>query len=286
MKILKLKDITKKFDKQEVLKRINLEINTPGIYALIGPNGCGKTTLFNIISNLIKPTSGSVEVLGKSNNNINIFYEVSFLRDQSFLYSYLTGYDHLNFIALTQKIPKKRILEVIDKMGISDYINKKISDCSLGMKQKILIAMAILNSPKLMILDEPLNGLDPSNVLVVRKILKEFRERGTTIFLSSHILSEIELLADKVMFLKDGVIISDNSLRMCRFQIDSNDFNKINLLKKEYSILQNVSLMMDVSQEEAEFWEKKFNEFDICYRIVQKSNISIDEKYQNIFNNN
>ena len=181
MSILKVENVIKKFGDHKVLDGINININGPGIYALIGPNGAGKTTLFNVISNLIKPTSGKIEVVDRPNTDSKIFYEVSFLKDNRVLYDYLSGYDHLSFIASAQKIDRNRINEVIDKLQISKYIRKKVGTYSLGMKQHLLIAMAILNKPKFLILDEPLNGLDPTSVIKVRRIFQELAKNGLSL---------------------------------------------------------------------------------------------------------
>lgn len=207
MSILKIKDLKKKYGNHEVLNGINLQIETPGIYAVVGPNGAGKTTLFNLISNLIKADSGDIEVVGKKNTNEDIFFETSFLKDNNVLYDYLTGYDHLNFIKLAQKLPKDRVEEVVRKLQIESYMGRKVGDYSLGMKQHLLIALAMLNKPKLMILDEPLNGLDPTAVIKVRYLLKELVSQGTAILFSSHTLSEIDKLTGNIMFLKDGRIV-------------------------------------------------------------------------------
>jgi ABC-2 type transport system ATP-binding protein len=209
MSILAINELTRKFGKQEVLKGVNLQIDQPGIYAVVGPNGAGKSTLFNIISNLLKPTSGTVEVLGRKNTEASIFREVSFLKDNRVLYSYLSGYDHLAFIRTAQKLPEERIQEVVDRMQLGAYVDQLVGEYSLGMKQNLLIAMAMLNKPKLMILDEPLNGLDPTSVIKVRRLLKEMAAEGTTILISSHTLSEIDLLTDRIMFLKDGKIVEE-----------------------------------------------------------------------------
>lgn len=207
MSILHIKNLKKSYANKYVLNGVNLEIKEPGIYALIGPNGAGKSTLFNLISNLISPSEGEITVLGKSNKNPEIFYKTSFLKDNRVLYDYLSGYDHLNFIKNAQNIPASRIKEVIDKLGIESFISKKTGEYSLGMKQILLIAMAMLNKPRLMILDEPFNGLDPTAVIKVRNLFEELKENGTTILISSHTLSEIDRLTDKIMFLKDGKII-------------------------------------------------------------------------------
>lgn len=210
MSILKIQNLTKSYGNHQVLKGIDLEITEPGIYALVGPNGAGKSTLFNTIANLISPTSGTIELVGKSNKDTNIFYETSFLKDNRVLYDYLSGYDHLYFIQSAQKLPKERVKEVVDLLGIESYMNKRTGDYSLGMKQHLLIAMAMLNKPKLMILDEPLNGLDPTAIIKVRKLFKDLEKDGTTILIASHTLSEIDRLTNKIMFLKDGTILFED----------------------------------------------------------------------------
>lgn len=207
MSILKIENVTKNYGRHEVLKGVNLLLDKPGIVALVGPNGAGKSTLFNIISNLLKPTAGTIEVLGKKNTDPSIFLEVSFLKDNRVLYEYLTGLDHLDFIRIAQKLPKSRVDEVIAKMNIQTYVKKKVGTYSLGMKQHLLIAMALLNKPKLLILDEPLNGLDPTSVILVRRLLKSLAAEGSVVLISSHTLSEIDQMTDNILFLKDGQIV-------------------------------------------------------------------------------
>lgn len=207
MSILKIENVTKNYGRHEVLKGVNLLLDKPGIVALVGPNGAGKSTLFNIISNLLKPTAGTIEVLGKKNTYPSIFLEASFLKDNRVLYEYLTGLDHLDFIRIAQKLPKSRVDEVIAKMNIQTYVKKKVGTYSLGMKQHLLIAMALLNKPKLLILDEPLNGLDPTSVILVRRLLKSLAAEGSVVLISSHTLSEIDQMTGNILFLKDGQIV-------------------------------------------------------------------------------
>ena len=208
--ILSVENIHKSYGKEKVLKGISFTIEKPEIIALVGPNGSGKSTLLNIITNLLSPDSGQVTVLNKTNRDANIFRDISFMQDNTVLYEYLTGYDHLQFIGDVQNIPKEQILKTAEKLGIESYLNKKVQNYSLGMKQHLLLAMAVVNEPKLLILDEPLNGLDPTSAIKVRELLIELREEGTAILLSSHNLGEIDRVTSNILFLKDGLLIEED----------------------------------------------------------------------------
>ncbi|MDN4608475.1 ABC transporter ATP-binding protein [Sporosarcina highlanderae] len=204
MAILAVHDLSKVYKSHQVLDNISLTIDAPGIWALVGPNGVGKTTFLNVVTNILPATSGSVDLMGKSNKDPSVFKEVAFLQDNTVLFDYLTGYDHLKYICDVQKIPKKRVNEVTEYVGMEGYLKKTVGNYSLGMKQHLLLAMALINEPKLLLLDEPLNGLDPTSAILMRGILLELAEKGTTILLSSHNLSEIDRVTKQILFLKDG----------------------------------------------------------------------------------
>lgn len=288
MSILKVKNVIKKFGDHKVLDGININIDSPGIYALIGPNGAGKTTLFNVISNLIKPTSGKIEVVDRPNTDSKIFYEVSFLKDNRVLYDYLSGYDHLSFIASAQKIDKNRINEVIDKLQISKYIRKKVGTYSLGMKQHLLIAMAILNKPKFLILDEPLNGLDPTSVIKVRRIFQELSKNGTAILISSHTLSEIDLMTNNILFLKNGKIIEEDEFidNYSKYEILISDesLEKIERLKDLYDYKLNGNiLIIDLEDSNISNLIELLQKNDIKIKDITKIKIGSEEKYMKMF---
>lgn len=288
MSILKVENVIKKFGDHKVLDGININIKSPGIYALIGPNGAGKTTLFNVISNLIKPTSGKIEVVDRPNTDSKIFYEVSFLKDNRVLYDYLSGYDHLSFIASAQKIDKNRINEVIDKLQISKYIRKKVGTYSLGMKQHLLIAMAILNKPKFLILDEPLNGLDPTSVIKVRGIFQELSKNGTAILISSHTLSEIDLMTNNILFLKNGKIIEEDEFidNHSKYEILISDesLEKIERLKDLYDYKLNVNtLIIDLEDSNISNLIELLQKNDIKIKDITKIKIGSEEKYMKMF---
>ncbi|HWI47824.1 MAG TPA: ABC transporter ATP-binding protein [Rummeliibacillus sp.] len=235
MTILSIKNLSKTYKNHCVLKNIDLHIDSPGIWALVGPNGSGKTTFLNTITNLLPSTSGKIELVGKPNTDTDVFKEVSFLQDNTVLFDYLNGYDHLKYICDVQGINKKRIHEVAKYVGMEHYIKKRVGNYSLGMKQHLLLAMAIINKPKLLLLDEPLNGLDPTSAILVRKILIELAESGTTILLSSHNLAEIDRVTSQILFLKNGELIEENmqSYETIYYYFEVNDkFHALRMLEE------------------------------------------------------
>jgi ABC-2 type transport system ATP-binding protein len=218
LSILSVTNLSKSYKKQTVLNGINFTIDSPGIWALVGPNGVGKTTLLNVLTNILPANSGSVEMLGRSNKNFKVFKEVAYLQDNTVLFEYLTGFDHLKYICDVHKVSKKRVNEVASYVGMDNYLHKTVGNYSLGMKQHLLLAMAMINEPKLLFLDEPLNGLDPTSAILMRKILIELAGKGTTIILSSHNLAEIDRVTKQILFLKNGELI----------EVDMNEYEAVN----------------------------------------------------------
>lgn len=210
MAILSVNNISKSFGRHKVLDRVSLNIDTPEIVALVGPNGSGKSTFLDIIANILNEDSGTVQILGKSNKDISIYNDYSYMIDNTVLYEYLTGLDHLKFICETHKLSKDSIRKSVELMGIKHFINKKVGEYSLGMKQQLLFTMTILNDPDFLVLDEPFNGLDPSTIIKVRKIILEFARQGKTILLSSHNLAEIDEMTTHIVFIKDGKFIEED----------------------------------------------------------------------------
>ncbi|MEK4630417.1 ABC transporter ATP-binding protein [Solibacillus sp. FSL R7-0682] len=241
--IVEVKGLFKKYKKQLVLKGIDIQIEEPQIIALVGPNGSGKTTLMNSLMNLLPFHEGSIRILGKKHNDTSLFYEVSYLQDNRILYGDLTGYDHLRFICRIQKLPRARIKEVAAYVGMESYLKKRVRSYSLGMKQHLLLAMAIINQPKLILLDEPVNGLDPTSAIHMRSILLDLHEKGTTIIISSHNLDEIDKLTNNIYFMKDGVLLKESleDYSTSRYKLTVSDFEKA----KEVLAGQDVNISFD-----------------------------------------
>ncbi|MDV2581650.1 ABC transporter ATP-binding protein [Alkalibacillus haloalkaliphilus] len=236
--IINVDNVKKKYKKEWVLKDINMKVEEPNIIALVGPNGSGKTTLLNCMTNILKLDEGSITLLGQPHTDSSIFKEVSYLQDNRILYGHLTAYDHLKFICDVQKIPYEKIKEVTDRVGMSSYVKRRVQNFSLGMKQHLLLAMAIINQPKILLMDEPLNGLDPTSAINMREILLQLYEKGTTVFVSSHNLDEIDRLTHNIHFMKDGALLKESLKDMdsVTYSIKTNDDHKANLLLKENAI--------------------------------------------------
>ena len=286
--ILAVRNVVKSYGKEAVLKGISFSIEEPQILALVGPNGSGKSTLLNIITNLISADRGQVKMLNKSNRDPGIFREISFMQDNTVLYDYLTGYDHLQFIGDLQGISKEDIRATTDRIGITDYVNKRVSKYSLGMKQHLLLAMAVLNQPKLLILDEPLNGLDPTSAIKVRNLLLEIYHSGTAILLSSHNLAEIDRVTSQILFLKNGSLIKEDISEYER------DCFQITVDKPELAqrVVQETDLPGELIQDILHFHPEGQSLNDIVrlldnYQItilgIEKKVVGSEDRYQKIF---
>ena len=201
--ILKTTELTKSFKGQIAVNRISLSIERNSVYGLLGPNGAGKSTILKMIAGIFKPTSGRIEVDGHdwSRNDLK---EIGALIENPPLYDNLTAYENLKVRTLALGLSDDRISEVLTAVQLTDTGKKKAGQFSLGMKQRLGIALALLGHPKLLILDEPTNGLDPIGIQDLRKLIRSFSAKGITTILSSHILPEVELIADHIGIISNG----------------------------------------------------------------------------------
>ncbi|GLU51089.1 ABC transporter ATP-binding protein [Dyadobacter frigoris] len=201
---------------QNALNDVNLQIPKGAIYGFLGPNGAGKTTTIRILLNLLKPSNGYVNLFGKrvTGTSNNLFSRIGSLIETPSLYEHLTGLDNLLITANIRNIPKSRVTEVLEIVGLSSYGGMHVKKYSLGMKQRLGLAIALLPSPDLLILDEPTNGLDPTGIIEIRELLLLLcKERGVTILISSHLLAEIEKLVSHVGILNQGKMLFQGSFK-------------------------------------------------------------------------
>ena len=211
MKVLEVKGLKKKLGKREIIKDISFSVEEGEIFGFLGPNGAGKTTTIRMLVGLINPNGGSISICGHDlkNDTEKALKEVGAVVENPELYKYLSGRENLMQIARIRNIPKTQVDETIKLVGLENRIDDKVRKYSLGMKQRLGLAASLLSNPKLLILDEPTNGLDPSGILDFREVVKKAaKERGMAVFISSHILSEVQHLCDKVAFINHGTIKS------------------------------------------------------------------------------
>jgi len=210
---LEVMNVSKSISGKRIIKNVTFSLLDNEIVALVGPNGAGKTTLLKLISNLIHLDEGTININGYNvqKNRKSYLNELSFMQDSSVLYPELTGIEHLNFIAEIKGKNSEDILNTVKKLDIEEYIHKKVKTYSLGMKQHLLLGIAILAQPRFLLLDEPLNGLDPTSSILLRNLLLDLRKQGTSILFSSHILSEVDKVSDRILFIRNGQIIAENA---------------------------------------------------------------------------
>jgi ABC-2 type transport system ATP-binding protein len=201
---------------QPILQQLSLQVPQGSIYGFLGPNGAGKTTTLRLILGLLRKQEGSITLFGKelAQQRIEILRRLGSLIEQPSLYLHLTGRQNLEIFRLSYQCPKKRIDEVLEMVRLTDAANKKAKAYSLGMKQRLSIAIALLHDPELLILDEPTNGLDPSGIIETRELIKTLnREQGKTILVSSHMLAEVEKMATHVGIINKGKLLFQGALQ-------------------------------------------------------------------------
>src|SRR5580692_7362760 len=207
--------LTFNFGKQTVVKSLSLKVPEGAIYGFLGPNGAGKTTTIKLLMNLLKTQEGSIHIFEKElqSNRIEILSQIGSLIEQPAIYLHLTGKENLLNRALLLEIPSKRVDEMLDLVHLTDAAHKKAGKYSLGMKQRLGIALALLPDPKLLILDEPTNGLDPNGIIEVRELLiKLVTKYQKTVFVSSHLLAEVERMATHVGIINHGELLFQGSI--------------------------------------------------------------------------
>lgn len=193
--ILKTNNLCKDFKKQKAVNNVSITVRENSIYGLLGPNGAGKSTTLKMITGMLRPTSGKVLFNGHEWNRKDL-EQIGALIETPPLYENLSAVENLEVRAKLLNIPKTRIDKVLKMVDLQNTGRKKAGQFSMGMKQRLGIAIALLNSPKLLILDEPTNGLDPIGIQELRSLIRSFPSKGITVILSSHILSEVQLIAD------------------------------------------------------------------------------------------
>jgi ABC-2 type transport system ATP-binding protein len=212
--IIETEKVVKEFKTLRALDDISIQVTAGEIYGFLGLNGAGKTTLIRILLNMIKPTRGMIKIFGKNpDKDKRLWNDVGYMVETPHAYPNLSVIENLAvYFELRQLKNKKLITGILEKLNLEDYANTQAKYLSLGNGQRLGLAKALMHSPKLLILDEPVNGLDPEGIVEVRELLKELSRNGTTIFLSSHILGEISKLANRIAIIHKGKLIKELSV--------------------------------------------------------------------------
>lgn len=260
--IIETRNLSYQFGNQLVIDQVSLNVRKGSIYGFLGPNGAGKTTTIKVLLNLLQTGEEKVFLFGKDlhNNRLEILSGIGSLIEQPAIYSHLSGKENLLNRALLLRVPHARIHEMLDLVNLTEHADKKAGKYSLGMKQRLGIALALLHDPKLLILDEPTNGLDPNGIIEIRQLIRKLvEERGKTVFISSHLLSEVEKMVTHIGIINRGKLLFQgtieelHSLSEKQLEIQTDDlFNSKELLcRKDYraEILSDTILIPYLSED-------------------------------------
>nr|WP_315198870.1 ABC transporter ATP-binding protein [uncultured Flavobacterium sp.] len=205
--ILSIQNLNKRYGSLQALKNVSLEITKGNVYGILGPNGSGKSTTLGIILNVVNKTSGEYSWFGGNLETHEALKKVGAIIERPNFYPYMTAEQNLKLVCKIKNIDYSKVDEKLELVGLTERKNSKFSTFSLGMKQRLAIASALLNDPEILILDEPTNGLDPQGIHQIRDIIKQIASKGTTILLASHLLDEVEKVCSHVLVLRKGQVL-------------------------------------------------------------------------------
>ena len=218
MNIIETHDLCQQYGNALRVAHLDLDVPEGSVYGFLGPNGAGKSTTLKMILGLVRPTAGSIQILGKNmdhKNRLAVLRQVGSLIESPSYYGHLTGEENLRIVQTLRGVPEKNIREALQIVRLDGQRGKKVAHYSLGMKQRLGLAAALLGYPKLLILDEPTNGLDPAGIQEMRELICSLPERfGMTVVVSSHLLSEIDQMADHVAIIREGELVFQDTLEV------------------------------------------------------------------------
>lgn len=239
--IINLKNVTKKFNGKTAIEQINLEVKESEIFGLLGPSGAGKTTMIKLMTGELLKTAGHIEVLGmgpEAFQSAHYKAQIGILSDNSTLYERLTVFDNLKLFCTLYGAPLQKIEEMLELVNLIGEEKKQVAKLSKGMKQRVLLAKALIHSPKILFLDEPTSALDPGNTAQIHRGLKKLNEQGTTIFINTHNMEEATTLCHRVAFLDKGKIQELDEPKALRYKYSTHAFH-IETFAGEHIIIEN-----------------------------------------------
>ncbi|KYN76321.1 bacitracin ABC transporter ATP-binding protein [Clostridium sporogenes] len=296
MEVLQVENIHKKIGKREIIKDVSFSVKEGEIFGFLGPNGAGKTTTIRMMVGLIAPTKGRIKIMGHDiqKERIKSLKNVGCIVENPDMYNDLTGMQNLKYYAdLYGDITKERINEVAELVGLKDRINDKVKKYSLGMKQRLGLGQSILSNPKLLILDEPTNGLDPIGMHEFREIVKDIaKKNNSAVFISSHILSEIEQMCDHFAIINKGSIktiqaVSEESSNIERLKISTNEIKKIQDVFSKLNFVRNInveqnSIVVEISPKNFSQIIKEIGKNDVNIDDICKVESNLENKFMKI----
>ena len=285
-------NVGKTINRKEIIKDLSLSINEGEVLGLLGPNGAGKTTLIRMIVGLIDITEGQISVCGHDieKEHRDALGNIGAIVENPEMYPFFSGQKNLDYFArMHNGVSKEKIAELVDFVNLTDRINDKVKDYSLGMKQRLGIAQALMNDPKVLILDEPTNGLDPAGMQELRRHIRMLaKEKNVTVIVSSHLLSEIELMCDRIAIIKKGELIAvenvrDEAKQVYHFKVSEPEkaqallqeqFGITSQLQEDYLLVELPTELPDVSS-----LVKAFVNNGIAIYSVEPKNHSLEDRF-------
>ena len=295
--ILTISNLTKKFGYLTAVKDLTFTINKGNVYGILGPNGSGKSTTLGIVLNVVNKTSGDFKWFDGNVTTHDALKKVGAIIERPNFYPYMSAYQNLKLVCKIKGVDFTRIDEKLELVGLLDRRDSKFSTYSLGMKQRLAIASALLNDPEILILDEPTNGLDPQGIHQIRKIIKEIAAKGTTILLASHLLDEVEKVCSHVVVLRKGErlysgrvdeMISSHGF----FELKTEDEHKLLKILESVSSIGNIknengliTAFLSTPMEANEFNELMFKKGITLSHLVKRKE-SLEEQFLQLTDNN
>lgn len=294
MNTLEVINLSKILSHHQIIKNISFSVLQGEIVGFVGPNGAGKTTTIRMITDLMRPDSGEIYICGKSLSHQRelALANLSGIVETPGLYLNLSGLENLQYIKKMRGVPNQKLTDIVEQIGLSNRINDKVKKYSLGMKQRLAFGMCLLTEPKLLILDEPTNGVDPTGTMELRKLIVQMAEqKGTAVLFSSHLLSEVEKVATRIVFIKEGKIILKNPVHedISTYQITVSDsINAVTILK-DCSFVLSVSIMVGnrlLIQIKDDCFEKVLPflfAHNITIKDIEKQKTDLEAEYSRVF---
>lgn len=295
--ILKINNLNKIYNKRlHAVKNVSFEIKKGNVYGILGPNGSGKSTTLGIVLNVVNKTSGDFEWFGGKVETHDALKKVGAIIERPNFYPYMTAKENLELVCKIKGTPFSKVTEKLELVGLLDRQNDKFRTYSLGMKQRLAIASALLNDPEILILDEPTNGLDPQGIRQIRDIIRVIASHGTTILLASHLLDEVQKVCSHVVVLRKGEMLYQGSVNdmiasNSFFELKANDISKLKTVLQSHSAVEKIvdeedKILVYVKQDipSAELNAYLFEQKIVLEHLVKRRN-SLEEQFLELIKN-